>query len=213
MSWLFLSVGQSIGASASTAILPMHIQSWFPLELTGWAPCSPRDSQESSPELQLESISPSVFSLPYDLTVTSIWLLEKPQLWLYGPLLAKIYHMYTYICTSICAFLVAQRIKNQASMQETQVWSLDQEDPLEKGLASHSSILAWRIPWTEGPDGLQILGSQRLGHDWVTNNFTFFHVYTHTHTRIYILLSFKYSHFSLPQKTFLPSYIFIGLML
>ena len=100
-----------------------------------------------------------------------------------------IYHMYTYICTSICAFLVAQMIKNQPSMQETQVWSQDQEDSLEKGLATHSCILAWRIPWTEGPDGLQILGSQRVGHDWVTNNFTFFHVYTHTHAYTYFCLS------------------------
>ena len=53
-------------------------------------------------------------------------------------------------------------------MQETRVWSLDREDPLEKEMATHSSILAWRIPWTEEPDGLQSTGSQRVGHDWVT---------------------------------------------
>ena len=55
-------------------------------------------------------------------------------------------------------------------MQETQVQSLDQEDPLEKEMASHSSILAWRIHWTEEPGGLQSMVSQRVRHDWV--NFT-----------------------------------------
>ena len=50
-------------------------------------------------------------------------------------------------------------------MQETRLQSLGQEGPLEKGLATHSSILAWRIPWTEGPGGLQSMGSQRLRHD------------------------------------------------
>ena len=54
-------------------------------------------------------------------------------------------------------------------MQETWVQSLGREDPLEKGMATHSSILAWRIPWTENPGGLQLLGLQRVGHDWVTN--------------------------------------------
>ena len=55
------------------------------------------------------------------------------------------------------------------AVQETQVRSLGQEDPLEKGVATHSSILAWRIPWTEDSGGLQSLGSQRIGHDCVTN--------------------------------------------
>ena len=63
------------------------------------------------------------------------------------------------------ASLVAQTVKNLPAMQETQVPSLGQEDPLEKEMATHSSILAWRIPWTEEPGGLQSLGSQRVGHD------------------------------------------------
>ena len=54
-------------------------------------------------------------------------------------------------------------------MQETWVQSLGREDPLEKEMATHSSILAWRIPWTEEPGGLQSTGSQRVGHDWVTS--------------------------------------------
>ena len=56
---------------------------------------------------------------------------------------------------------MAQLIKNLPAMQEAQVQSLSQEDPLEKGIAIHCSILAWRIPWTEGPGGLRSTGSQR----------------------------------------------------
>ena len=55
--------------------------------------------------------------------------------------------------------------KNLPAMQETRVQSLGLEDPLEKGMATTSSILAWRIPWTEDPGGLQSMGSQRAGHD------------------------------------------------
>ena len=60
---------------------------------------------------------------------------------------------------------MAQRVKNLPGMQETWVQSLDLRDPLEKELATHSSILAWRIPWTEEPSGLQSMGLQRVGHD------------------------------------------------
>ena len=60
------------------------------------------------------------------------------------------------------ASLVAQTVKNPPTMQETWVRSLGQEDPLEESMASHSSILAWRIPWTEEPSGLQSLRSQRV---------------------------------------------------
>ena len=54
-------------------------------------------------------------------------------------------------------------VKNPPAMQGTQVQSLGQEDPLGKEMATHSSILAWRIPWTEEPEGLQSMGSQRVG--------------------------------------------------
>ena len=63
------------------------------------------------------------------------------------------------------ASLVAQLVKNLPAMQEIWVRSLGWEDPLEKGKATHSSILAWRIPWTDEPGGLQSTGSQRVGHD------------------------------------------------
>ena len=62
--------------------------------------------------------------------------------------------------------------KNLPLMLKTQVWSLGKEDPLEKGMVTHCNILAWRIPWTEKPGELQSVGSQRIGHDWVTNTFT-----------------------------------------
>ena len=60
---------------------------------------------------------------------------------------------------------MAQTVKNLPMMQETQVRSLGREGPLEKGMAAHSSILAWRIPWTEEPGELQSMGSQRVGHN------------------------------------------------
>ena len=60
-------------------------------------------------------------------------------------------------------------VKNLPALRETQVWSLGQEVPLERDTATHASILAWKIPWTEEPGGLQFIGSQRVGwHDWVS---------------------------------------------
>ena len=66
--------------------------------------------------------------------------------------------------------LVAQMVKNPPTMQETWVQSLGQEDPLEKGMAIHSSILAWKTQWSAEPGGLQSIGSQRVRYDLVTNS-------------------------------------------
>ena len=77
---------------------------------------------------------------------------------------------------------MAQRLKRLPAMRETWVQSLGQEDPLEKETATHSSILAWRISWTEEPGGLQSMGSQRVGHDWATS---------HTHTLFQIIFLFR----------------------
>ena len=60
---------------------------------------------------------------------------------------------------------MAQTVKNPPAMLKTWVQPLGWEDPLKKGIATHSSILAWSIPWTEEPDGLQSMGLQRVGHD------------------------------------------------
>ena len=77
---------------------------------------------------------------------------------------AKVFYIYKHIHT--WASLVVQTvIKDLPAMQETQLQSLDREVPLEKGIATHFSILAWRIPWTEEPGGLQSIGLQRVGHD------------------------------------------------
>ena len=64
---------------------------------------------------------------------------------------------------------MSQMVKNLPTMQKIWVQSLGWEDPLEKGMATHSSILAWRIPWTEEPGGLRPMGSQRVGHDRATD--------------------------------------------
>ena len=77
---------------------------------------------------------------------------------------------YTYYCWQ--ASLVAQPVKNMPAMWETWVWSLGREDPLEEGMAAHSSIPSWRIPQTEEPGGLQSMGSQRVRHDCMTKHST-----------------------------------------
>ena len=80
------------------------------------------------------------------------------------------------------ASLVAQTVKNWPAMQETWFQPLGQKDPLEKRMGFRSSILAWRIPWTEEPGGLQSISLQRVGHDWATfthswgtHSWSFFH--------------------------------------
>ena len=79
--------------------------------------------------------------------------------------------------------LAAQVVKSLPAMPGTQVQFLGREDPLEKGMAAHSSILAWRIPWTEEPGGLQSVGSQRVRHDRATSTLTF-------HTLLGVSLAF-----------------------
>ena len=86
--------------------------------------------------------------------------------WQAGPLpLAPARELYNQRVPTARAFLVAQLVKNPPAMRETEVQSLDGEDPLEKGMATNFSILAWKIPRTVGPGGLQSIGSQRVGHD------------------------------------------------
>ena len=100
-----------------------------------------------------------------------------------------------FIITSMCgSFLVGQIVKTLPEMREIQVWSLGWEDPLEKGMRTHSSILAWRIPWTEEPVGLQSTGLHRVRHDWnnlAHNTHQYVYVYAyicvcvcHIHTNI-----------------------------
>ena len=74
-------------------------------------------------------------------------------------------HSLMYVCGCFWAFLVAQMVKNPPVIWETWTLFLGWEDPLEKEMATHSSILAWKIPWTKKPGRLQSMGSQRVGHD------------------------------------------------
>ena len=87
-----------------------------------------------------------------------------------------IYTFYLYVCRHGFPFIVwvAQMVKKLPAVQEIWVLSLGQEAALEKRMATHSNILAWRIPGTEEPGGLQSMGLQRVGHDWMTDTFTFF---------------------------------------
>ena len=92
------------------------------------------------------------------------------------------------MCVCVCVCVVAQMVKNLSAMQETRVQSLGQEDPLEESMATHCSILAWRIPRTKEPGGLQFMELQRVVHNWVPNIFTFT-------SNIYIYLYFIHSSF------------------
>ena len=76
--------------------------------------------------------------------------------------------------------LVAQTVKRLPAVRETQVRSLGWKDPLEKEIATHSSTLAWKIPWTEEPGRLQSMGLQRVGHEWVTSLLYFICIISHT---------------------------------
>ena len=67
---------------------------------------------------------------------------------------------------NVCMYVVAQMVQNLPALQETWVWSLAWEDPLEEGKETHSSIHAWRIPWTEEPSRLQAIGLHGVKHDW-----------------------------------------------
>ena len=78
--------------------------------------------------------------------------------------------VYGFIWTSV----VAQMVKNLPAMHETQIQSLGQEDPLKKGIATYSSVLAWKILWRQEPSGLQPMGSQRVRHDWITLSLSWF---------------------------------------
>ena len=137
MRQLFTSSGPSIGASASASVLPMNIQCWFPLGLTGKKVLLSRGlSSLLHHSLKASSFWHSaVVMVQLSMTTGK----TSDQLWLW-------------------ASLVTQMVKHSLGMQETRVQSMSREDPLEKEMATHSSILAWKIPSTEEPGGLQSHG-------------------------------------------------------
>ena len=105
------------------------------------------------------SVSPTMLYL----WLTILWLFISED-----RLLDVIFDCYIYMSPHLTS-LVAQRLKHLLAMQETWVQSLGQEDPLEKEMATHSSTLAWKIPWMEECGRLQSMGSQRVRHDWATS--------------------------------------------
>ena len=107
-----------------------------------------------------------------------------------------------FYCIHVCIFwtsLVAQMVKNLPAMEEIWVWSISQEDTVEEEMATHSSTLAWKIPWTEESVQLQSMGSKRVGHDWVINIFAFT-IYSESQSNILIELA--------PQKTYPKSNLY-----
>ena len=117
---------------------------------------------------------------------------------IYGQLNLSTFPRQDWERRAFSATSTVQMLKCLPTMQETWVRSLGQEDPLEKEKTTHSSTLAWKIPWSEEPGGLQSMGSQRFGHDWATSlHFSTgatgyphakhevgpsWHTHTHTHT-------------------------------
>ena len=101
---------------------------------------------------------------------------QQSHFWAYTPRKPDASILFWFVGHKACellASLVVQVVKNLPTKQEIWVLSLGWEDPLEKGTAIHSSILAWEIPWTEEPSGLQSMGSKRVRHNRATNTFTF----------------------------------------
>ena len=104
--------------------------------------------------------------------------------------------------------LVTQRVKCLPAMWETWVRSLGREDPLEKEMATHSSTLAWKIPWMEEPGGPQLMGSQRVGHDGAT--LLCFHPFWWSYRFACVLLSFlNFNFFVIGVIIILSSFFFI----
>ena len=100
-----------------------------------------------------------------------MWNCVSFRLWIYFPkwlvllsIFPSTYYSFVYI---IWGFPNDSVVKNLHAMQETWIWSLGQEDPLEEETATHSSTLGWRIPWTKEPGQLQPIGLQRVGHNWI----------------------------------------------
>ena len=108
-------------------------------------------------------------SIPFLMPYSFFWSLFFSPFWSLNFFLTLLRDKQQVKIVFIWASLVAQLVKNPPTMWETLVQSLGQEDPLEKGKAIHSSTLAWKVPWTEEPGGLQFMGLRRVGHDWATS--------------------------------------------
>ena len=132
---------------------------------TGILTGSTKHGRDAMPESALRlqtTLFISVISVQSEATIWPTW---------HAPLLhTELTQSFIAITMNPRASLVAQMVKNPLAMQKTWVWSLGWEDHLEEGMPTHSSILAWRIPWTWEPGRLQSMGSQRFGRNWLTKH-------------------------------------------
>jgi len=174
--------GSCFSGCSLVTLIPQGLQEWGSLHcpLQTVLPASSIETPSFDCHVRLCHASPPYYSLP---------------------ILHPHHYRISVLIPNVGATSVAQTVKNLPAVWETQeTWarSLGQEDPLEKEVATHSSILAWRIPWTEEPGGLQSMESHRARHDWATH--------THTHT---LSLSLSLSP-SLPvSPSFLPPMIIL----
>ena len=150
--------GSCFSGCSLVTLIPQGLQEWGSLHcpLQTVLPASSIETPSFDCHVRLCHASPPYYSLP---------------------ILHPHHYRISVLIPNVGATSVAQTVKNLPAVWETQeTWarSLGQEDPLEKEVATHSSILAWRIPWTEEPGGLQSMESHRARHDWATH--------THTHT-------------------------------
>ena len=223
MSQFFTSGGQSIGV-ASALVFPMNIQEWFPLGWTGLISLLSQGLSRvfSSTTVQKHQVFGAQLSL-WSKSHIQKWLLEKPKLWLDGPL-----SVYTVRCSFIGCMYV-----NSGGGHGTPLQSCCLENPmdrgvwwaavhevaknwtrlsdftfpfqfhaLEKALATHSSVLAWRIPGMGEPSGLPSMGSHRVGHDWsdfaaaYVNRYVFWYEFWYSHfASICLTYLFPFPHF------------------
>ena len=123
-----------------------------------------------------DKVSLGIYNKPLSVTPEFLndCLSVKPNFWLKNETFHPTLHVQgeeglETVKPTMANALMAQKLKHLPPMWETRVRSLGWEDPLEKEMVTHSSILAWRIPWTEKPGRLQSTGSQRVGHDWATS--------------------------------------------
>ena len=183
MSQLFAWGGQRIRAPALVSVLPKNTQDWSPLGWTGWISLQSKGLARvfSNTTVQKHQffgaqLSSQSNSHPYMTTGKTIALTRQNFV---GKVMSLLFNMLSRLVItflprskrlliswlqspSAVISLVAQRLKRLPAMWETWVRSLGWEDPLEKEMATHSSILAWRIPWMEEPGGLQSMGLQRV---------------------------------------------------
>ena len=175
VSQLFASGSQSNGASAS--VCSVNIKGWFPLGLTGFA------SNRRQPKYLLVSECLNkmqyIHAMKYNSgrrnhTIDKTQHLNpQRQSWIKEAGLKKFHTVWSCLYGTLKDKSIVMDglpsgsvVKNLPAVQETQVQSLGQEDPLEEGTATHSSVAAWWIPWSEEPGRLQSVGSQRVGYKW-----------------------------------------------